>query len=356
VSRNVEKLKLKAGDWVEVRSREEILAMLDERGRYENLPFMPEMLEACGSRFRVAASAHKTCDPARSPWTIRRLKNVVHLGGSRCDGGAHAGCQAGCLIFWKEAWLKRVDGDLVRTDELRPARSRGGSGFCSVENLLAASARSDQDGGIVYSCQATQLLDYSTAMSPWNPSQYILDVTSRNLSTMLADETRVGRLLEWLLAVIRLVRGLVIGMFTGRMGWTFYPALHGAQDKTPVEELNLQPGELVEVCSIEEIVATLNKQNRNRGLLFDGEMTPYCGGIYRVLRRVNRIINENTGRMMEMKFPCIVLEGVVCKSDYHRLCPRAIYSYWRENWLKRADPRTRMDAIREQEFEPCQQR
>jgi len=30
------------------------------------------------------------------------------------------------------------------------------------------------------------------------------------------------------------------------------------------------------------------------------------------------------------------LEGVVCKSDFHRLCPRAIYPFWRENWLKRA--------------------
>jgi hypothetical protein len=163
----------------------------------------------------------------------------------------------------------------------------------------------------------------------------------------------VGRTLEWLLAVMRLLRGLLIGIFTGRMGWTFYPALRGSLDRTPVEELNLQPGELVEVRSIEEIVATLNRENRNRGLLFDGEMTPYCGGIYRVLRRVHRIINENTGKMMEMKFPCIILEGVVCKSDYHRLCPRAIHSYWRENWLKRVTPAIQTPAMREQELEAC---
>jgi hypothetical protein len=54
-----------------------------------------------------------------------------------------------------------------------------------------------------------------------------------------------------------------------------------------------------------------------------------------VLRRVHHIIDEKTGKMMNMRYPCIVLEGVVCKSDYHRLCPRAIYSYWRENWLRR---------------------
>jgi len=145
----------------------------------------------------------------------------------------------------------------------------------------------------------------------------------------------------------------LIGIFTSRMGWSFYPALHGSLDKTPIEELNLQPGELVEVRSIEEIVSTLNRENRNRGLLFDGEMTPYCGGIYRVLRRVNRIINENTGKMMEMKAPCIVLEGGVCKSDYHRLCPRAIYSYWRENWLKRVTPPRQTAASGEPELEAC---
>ncbi len=41
--------------------------------------------------------------------------------------------------------------------------------------------------------------------------------------------------------------------------------------------------------------------------------------------------------MLVMKNPCIILEGVACQSDYHRFCPRAIFHYWRENWLKRAD-------------------
>src|SRR4051794_17968284 len=27
----------------------------------------------------------------------------------RCDGSAHGGCQAGCRLYWKEAWLRRVD-------------------------------------------------------------------------------------------------------------------------------------------------------------------------------------------------------------------------------------------------------
>jgi hypothetical protein len=48
------------------------------------------------------------------------------------------------------------------------------------------------------------------------------------------------------------------------------------------------------------------------------------------------MIQEETGKMIKMKGPCIILEGVICRSDFHRLCPRAIYPFWRENWLKRA--------------------
>jgi hypothetical protein len=114
-----------------------------------------------------------------------------------------------------------------------------------------------------------------------------------------------------------------------------YPFIEGKASASKSELLNLQPGELVQVRSKEEIVATLDKTQRNRGLWFDSEMLPYCGSIYRVLRRVHRIIDEKTGKMITMKNPCIVLDGVICKSEYHRLCPRAIYPYWREAWLLR---------------------
>ena len=39
-----------------------------------------------------------------------------------------------------------------------------------------------------------------------------------------------------------------------------------------------------------------------------------------------------------MKTPAVILEGVYCLahySHYRLLCPRAIYSWWRESWLER---------------------
>src|SRR2546430_16035113 len=96
--------KLSGGDWVEVRSKEEILTTLDSNGQLDGMPFMPEMFAFCGKRFQVYKRAHKTCDTV-FPVRGRRVDRAVHLE-TRCGGQAHGGCQAGGLIFWKEAWLR----------------------------------------------------------------------------------------------------------------------------------------------------------------------------------------------------------------------------------------------------------
>jgi glycosyltransferase involved in cell wall biosynthesis len=333
-------LGLKAGEWVEVRTAEEILATLDKRGQLGNLPFMPEMLQYCGERFRVYKRADKTCDNIE-PWSIRRMTNAVHLEGVRCDGEGHSGCEAGCLIFWKEAWLKRIKQDVVALESLQPTKKiqAAENRLFTVANLLDASTRVDENGESLYVCQATELLNFTSYMSAWDPRQYIRDLRSGNLASGIAQDSRSHRALETLLGVLEIVRAVTIGFFNTvqeKRHWRpTYPFIEGSAKKTPMEVLDLQPGELVEVRSKEEIMATLDKQNRNRGLLFDGAMLTYCGGIYKVLRRVYRMVDEKTGKMMEMKNPCIVLEGVICRGDYHRLCPKASYPYWREIWLKR---------------------
>src|SRR3954454_22473547 len=102
----------RAGDLIEVRQKDEILATLDENGCVDGLPFMPEMLQYCGKRFSVRAVAHKTCETTRQTWQGRRLAASVHLANLRCDGSAHGGCQAACTLFWKDVWLKRAEGGL----------------------------------------------------------------------------------------------------------------------------------------------------------------------------------------------------------------------------------------------------
>jgi len=346
-----ERDNLKVGEWVEVRSKDEILKTLDENGRLDGLPFMPEMFEYCGQRFRVYKSAHKTCDTV-FPIRGRRMADTVHLE-TRCDGSAHGGCEAGCLIYWKEAWLKPVEAtspNLV----INGVRTKSGCTSQLIDRSVF-SAESPSESDPTYSCQATQVPYATTSLSPWNLNQYLQDYRSGNVG--LREMVRgfayifysffaemrtgigVGRLLRWCYdktAVLR--RGYA------------YPRKAGGIPigvRTPVEDLNLQPGELVRVKSYKEILATCDEATNNRGMRFDAEMVPYCGGTYRVLKRVTKIVNEKTGKLMHMKTPCIILDQVVCKARYSEcrlFCPRSIYPYWREVWLERVEQPSRSAA------------
>ena len=327
-------LGLRTGDWVEVQSVEAILATLDDRGSLDALPFMPEMLQYCGRRFRVVKSAHKTCDTI-STYMNRRLKNAVHLEGLRCDGTAHDGCQALCLLFWKEAWLKPVRGPesmLERTEEPSGEEDRleGEVSHCDLETLTRAvrvKAGTLESPEELHSCQATELVRATTPLLWWDPRQYIRDLISRNVG--LWDFLCYGTL-----AAFKAV--LHLHWRVGR-----YLDIRGsAGDKTPTAQLDLRPGELVQVRSKKEILRTLDHGGRNRGLSTDVEMMPYCGRTFRVLSRVKKIINDKNGKMIHLPKDCIILDGVTCSGCFSRgrmFCPRAIYPYWREIWLKRAE-------------------
>src|ERR1700736_1214529 len=104
-------LSLRPGDFVEVKSPGEILQTLDADGTLDKLPFMPEMMDFCGKRFQVSQRVVKTCYYGTSTG-MRKFpgEDVVLLEGLRCSGTAHDGCQKACTIFWREAWLRRVEG------------------------------------------------------------------------------------------------------------------------------------------------------------------------------------------------------------------------------------------------------
>lgn len=347
-TRPEQQLKLQAGELVEVRSAQEILATLDENGRLNAMPFMPEMLSYCGRQFRVYKVAHKTCDNIQ-PWNMRTVKDAVHLTEVRCNGKSHGNCDAGCLIFWNEAWLKRVVPAFVKDSQLTscgaapstlPDAAGRGQESPIPEVLQRASIKGKDSvtGEEIFACQATDLREFTEDLPSWNLWQYVRDIRSGNLNRGLGD-SKGERLLEVLLGMLDVVRVLVIEFFNKfqsiRKG-VQYPHVQALLPAAPPsEELNLQPGEFVQVKSRQEIFATLDRKNRNRGLLFDSEMLKYCGGTFRVHKRVNQIVDEKNGKMLRMKSSCIILDGSACAADYHKLCPRAIYHYWREGWLRR---------------------
>ncbi|MBB3086911.1 hypothetical protein [Geodermatophilus sabuli] len=317
--------RLRTGDVVEVRSEAEVLATLERDGTLDRMPFMPEMLASCGSRFTVVSRADTTCF-----WGgLRKLEDSVHLDGVRCDGSAHGGCQAGCLIFWKEEWLKPVDessdGAVVQAT---PPRQRGGA---SSEDLLRAThAPAAEDGEERWSCQATEVVAATSKVHHWDLRHFAQDVRNGNLGW----RTVLRHLLPYLFNTYqghsrRLPSWLLVH------GGAPFPWVHGKLDRTPKVTLDLQPGERVRVRTRKEIRATLDRRGYNRGLSFDPEMLPYCGTSRRVDRRIHKIIDDVTGRMLTMGADCLVLEGAVCRGLYHGLCTRQTETYWREAWLAR---------------------
>jgi len=96
--------ELQPGDWVRVRSREEIRVMLDRCERLDGLAWMTTMEKCCGREFQVRRRVRKIV--LESTGEIRKLKNTVLLEGGICDG--IYGCDRSCFFFWKEAWLERV--------------------------------------------------------------------------------------------------------------------------------------------------------------------------------------------------------------------------------------------------------
>ena len=347
--------KFRVGDWVEVRTKAEILQSLDSAGRLEGMPFMPEMFAFCGKRFQVDKIAHKTCDyTVPKVYRSGRLAHTVHLN-TRCDGSAHDGCQASCLLYWKEVWLRRVDnsGTAVAPQPDEPCgevsnQARKSNHGCTENDVWAhVKVQRAQEESPTYICQMTQTPFATTPLAWWDIRQYFQDYLSGNvgLRRMLSGAIYwayyslseagigVGRPMRWIYDKLC--------PLWGRTRFPRTPGLIPEGQATPLVRLNLQPGELVRVKSHSEILQTVNTSNSNRGMYWDAELTPYCGGTYTVLQRVNKIISEGTGKMVEMKSACIILDSVICQARYsscRMFCPKSMYPYWREIWLERVAP------------------
>ena len=307
-------VKLRPGDLVEVKAPEEILQSLDTDGTLDQLPFMPEMVEFCGKRFQISKRVLKTCYyTERNAAGFRRFKinDVVLLDGLRCSGAAHDGCQKACMIFWREAWLRKVEQTAVQSHiDLQ-----------SIEQLRGRLTVSTGPGS--YYCQASELKRATHSLS------------SREKIERYLDGLRAGNF-----SAAQMARSIAIWLFwrIRRRFLGLYP--RGKSGPTPIESLNLQPGEWVEVKSVQSIMETLNEHGHNRGLGFSLDMRLLCGRRLRVRARLEKIIVDGTGKMRQLR-NTVSLEGSTCGCAFLGFgmdgCSRCELTYWREIWLRRLD-------------------
>ncbi len=321
---------LLVGDVVEVRSLDEIERTLDDSGCLDGLPFMKEMVALCGRPARVFRRVDKIYDYGRSK-TLRRLKKTVLLAGLRCDGSAHGGCEATCYLLWNERWLRPAGRRSAPQPEARTEVPR----HPALAGHDGPGARGDGNGHgngpampfpipatnrvLRYTCQYTQLVAATTPLHPWDVRQDVRPLLSGNVTVLAFSVAILTRLFN------------AAQEFRGGSG---FPAMSpGTLKKTPLVVHGLNPGNRVRVLSRQQVAETLDVHNRNRGLWFDRDMIKHCGGRYTVARRVARIIDDTTGKMLEMKTPCIVLEGADASGEFLHFCPQEERIFWREGWL-----------------------
>lgn len=316
-------LRLQRGDLVEVLPAAQILATLDDTGSLEGVPFMPEMLAHLGRHFTVEARLERACDTIHGSG-LRRMPNTVVLDDLRCGGSGHGGCQAGCRLFWKEAWLRRV------SPRTRPQQDSDEKSRAELERLARQNARvkraESSNGTWVYRCQATEFVRATEPVSWRDVGSLLGELTCGNVGPrrlvrvgLRAFATELKRKLDRLPAL------------------PFEPV---GRPAAPPEPVSLKAGDLVQVRPLAEIEQTLDAAGKNRGLQFDAEMVPFCGQTRTVSRQVKRFVDERTGELVELNSDCFVLDGVVCSgdlSDRRWLCPRAIYPWWRAAWLHPVD-------------------
>jgi hypothetical protein len=101
-----EVLELQQGELVEVKSLSEIMQTLDSAGKQRGLIFTPEMRKHCGRRYCVLKRLELMFDEHSREQ--RQVRNTVLLDGAYCEGEG-IGCDRSCFLYWREAWLRRVD-------------------------------------------------------------------------------------------------------------------------------------------------------------------------------------------------------------------------------------------------------
>lgn len=322
-------LSLRAGDRVRLRPWAEIEQTLDAEGRTGKLPFMAEMLAMNDQTFVVDSRADKTCDTINLTGCNREMDNTVHLANLRCDGSAHGGCQAYCLLYFREEWLERAPAPGPASSAI-PQVPDGAEAREEMVRRLEAYANKAPG---YYRCQATQALEASRPLA--GIGHYWTTLRTRNVPL-----ERWVRLIFW--SVVNLYQKFSRHFVPKALrieGGATLPNLWGpvVDDQWPEVPLqDIKAGDLVEVRSRREILPTLDRFQRNRGLWFDQEMVRLCGKRGRVLYRVERLIDEGTGRMLKIKKDLYVVAGMVgCEGVQHKLCTRQAIAMMRDAWLRR---------------------
>ncbi len=100
----------------------------------------------------------------------------------------------------------------------------------------------------------------------------------------------------------------------------------------------LRRGDLVEVRSAGEVLATLDEQGALDAMPFMPEMIPYLGRRFTVSARCDKICDTIGSTLQSRKMAdTVVLDDLRCAGAAHGGCQAECRMYWNEAWLKKVD-------------------
>jgi len=105
-------------------------------------------------------------------------------------------------------------------------------------------------------------------------------------------------------------------------------------NETDASELVLHRGDLVEVRSPREILATLDADGRLDGLPFMPEMVSFCGRRYPVRRRADKICDTVDYSGSRRLHHGVILDELRCDGSEHDGCQAECRLFWKTAWLR----------------------
>ena len=138
---------------------------------------MPQMFEYCGLKVPESTSEHTrpAMHPAPSGGSSFRMASISS---SAETAEAFGGCQAGYLLFWKEAWLKPVDAEARAQADKEFVAQRSSPRPLAAPRTVSGgqqSAPRPQGEPTRYSCRGAEVLDFARPWKWWDARQYTED-------------------------------------------------------------------------------------------------------------------------------------------------------------------------------------
>ncbi len=183
-------MTLRAEDWSRYGARRKSLRLPTKTDGLRACPSCRKCCSIAVIASRYSRRRRKTCSEVRRPQGRHlRLAGASmkrYILEHRCDGRTYGGRQAGRSHVLEGGVAQACGRDRchARRASCCPidAFAPGRSGRCTEDQLLAATTYRGPDNDVRYSCQATQLMESTTALQWWDARQYVEAYRSAQLS------------------------------------------------------------------------------------------------------------------------------------------------------------------------------